>query len=168
MDLQEKFYQLFLLISRQGNGGAVSIPLLESNTPDQVQRMMLSVFFSVMRDMVGTNFTVKQAQIAWRKVCIEFEKRIDDSLPFYYFTSSHDRFYEACRPSFDIPSEQKKKTRRIPHSEQIASASLSSGRATLPIRGTQTIRPRFHKGPVHVPPPSNCNVHTFEHSYAKP
>ena len=50
-----------------------------SSTSDDVE-----CFFSVMRDMVGTNFT---AQIAWRKVCIEFEKRIDGSLPFYYFTS---------------------------------------------------------------------------------
>ena len=116
---------------------------------------------------MGTNFTVKQAQIAWRKVCIEFEKRIDDSLPFYYFTSSHDRFYEVSRPSFDTPPERKKKLRRLPRSEQAAPSSLSSGRATLPVRGTLTIRPRFHKHPVHVPPPSSTHIHTVEHSYSQ-
>jgi hypothetical protein len=133
-----------------------------SSTSDDVE-----CFFSVMRDMVGANFTVKQAQIAWRKVCIEFEKRIDDTLPFYYFTSSHDRFYEVSRPSFDKPSERKKNPRRLPRSEQVIPASLSSGRATLPVRGTLTIRPRFHKGPVHVPPPSTSLVHTVEHSYSR-
>lgn len=40
-----------------------------SSTSDDVK-----CFFSVMRDMVGMNFTVKQAQIAWRKVCIEFQQ----------------------------------------------------------------------------------------------
>lgn len=130
-----------------------------SSTTDDVE-----CFFSVMRDMVGTNFTVKQAQVAWRKVCIEFEKRIDDNLPFYYFTSSHDRFYEGKRPSFDKPSEKKKQS-RLPRSEQ-AHASLYSGRATLPIRNTLTIRPQFHKAPVHVPPPSSSQIHTVEHSYA--
>ena len=72
----------------------------QSSTTEDVE-----CFFSVIRDMVGTNFTVKQAQTTWRKGCIELEKRIADSLPFYYFTSSHDRFYEVNRPSFDKPSE---------------------------------------------------------------
>ena len=133
-----------------------------SSTSDDVE-----CFFSVMRDMVGMNFTVKQAQIAWRKVCIEFQKRIDDTLPFYYFTSSHDRFYEVSRPSFDKPPKRKKDSRRLPRSEQVIPASLSSGRATLPVRGTLTIRPRFHKGPVHVPPPSTSLIHTVEHSYSR-
>ena len=87
--------------------------------------------------MVGLNFTVKQAQIGWRKVCIEwivcieFEKRIDDKP--YYFTSAHDRFYEGERPSFDQPSGRKYPS-RLPRSEQAAITSLASGRATLPVR----------------------------------
>ena len=128
-----------------------------SNTDD------VECFFSVLRDHVGPNFTLKQTQFAWRKVCLEFEKRINPDLPFYYFTSAHDRFYEGPRPSFNEPS--KKKNKRLPRGEQVQ--SLTSGRATLPVRGTLTIRPKFHKHPVSIPPPSTTPVHTAEHSYSQ-
>ena len=107
-----------------------------SNTDD------VECFFTVLCDHVGTNFTLKQAKFVWRKVCHEYQKRIDPSLPFYYFTSSHDRFYEGPRPSFNKPPKQKK-SKRIPRSEQVA--SLISGRATLPVRGTLTVQPQFHQ-----------------------
>ena len=129
-----------------------------SNTDD------IECFFSVMRDHVGTNFTLKQAQYCWRKVCLEFQKRIRDDLPYYYFTSAHDRFYEGPRPCFNDPSKPKKKP-RLPRREQIHTKSIASGRATLPVRGTLTIRPKFHKHPVSVPPPSNMPIHISEHSY---
>ncbi len=124
----------------------------------------IECFFSVMRDMVGTHFTVKQAQFAWRKVCIEFEKRIDDNLPFYYFTSAHDRFYEGKRVSFDKPSK-KKRPPRLPRSEQCAAASLDSGRCDWPVKGTPLLRPKFHKHAANVPPPSTSQIQTVEHSY---
>ena len=120
-------------------------------------------FFSVMRDLVGANFTLKQAQFAWRKVCVEFRKRINVDLPFYYFTASHDRFYEGPREPFNQPAK-KKHTKRTPRGEQIV--SIASGRATLPVRGTLTIRPQFHKHPISLPPPQSKPVHTAEHSYA--
>ena len=82
-----------------------------SNTDD------VECFFSVMRDHVGLNFTLKQVQFAWRKVCLEFQKRINEDLPYYYFTSSHDRFYEGPRASFNTPSK-KNKTKRLPKGEQ--------------------------------------------------
>ena len=67
-----------------------------SNTDD------VECFFNVMRDHVGLNFTLKQVQFAWRKVCLEYQKWISDDLPFYYFTLSHDRFYEGPRYSFNM------------------------------------------------------------------
>ena len=127
-----------------------------SNTDD------MECFFSVMRDHIGANFTLKQAQFGWRKVCLEFQKRIDADLPFYYFTSAHDCFYEGVRPSFNEPSKRTKK-QRLPQGEQ--AVSICSGRATLPVRGTLTIRPQFHKHPVSVPPPSTVSTHISEHSY---
>lgn len=130
-----------------------------ASTTDDVE-----CFFSVMRDQIGLNFTLKQVQFAWRKICLEFQKRIDVDLPFYYFTAAHDRFYEGPRPSFNVPSKQKKK--RLPRREQIQAASLISGRATFPVRGTLTTRPKFHKQPVNIPPLSHVPVHTAEHSYA--
>ena len=115
----------------QSQGGTPEHPRA-SNTDD------VECFFSVLRDHVGTNFTLKQVNFAWRKVCIEFQKRMDPSLPFYYFTSSHDRFYEGPRPSFNEPTK-KKKSKRVPKGEQIA--SFTSGRATLPVRGSLSVRP---------------------------
>ena len=131
-----------------------------SNTDD------VECFFSVMRDHVGTNFTLKQAQFAWRKVCVEFQKRIRADLPYYYFTSAHDRFYEGPRPSFNDPPKKNKK-QRLPRSEQVHTASFASGRASFPVRGTLTIRLKFHKHPVSVPPPSSIPSHVAEHSYAR-
>ena len=132
-----------------------------SNTDD------VECFFSVMRDHIGLNFTLKQVQFAWRKICLEYQKRINDDLPFYYFTSSHDRFYEGPRSSFNM-SPKKKKTKRLPKAEQIQATSLISGRASFPVRGTLTTRPKFHKQPVSVPPPSTASVHIVEHSYGLP
>lgn len=40
-----------------------------ASTTDDVE-----CFFSVMRDQIGLNFTLKQVQFAWRKVCLEFQK----------------------------------------------------------------------------------------------
>ena len=60
-----------------------------SSTIDDIE-----CFFSVVRDLVGKNFTVKQVKLCWRKVCLEFNKRLNPELPFFYFTSSHDRFHE--------------------------------------------------------------------------
>ena len=58
--------------------------------------------FSIMRDLAGKHFTVRTASYNWRKVCLEFSKRLDPDLGFYYHTSSHNRFYGGERPSFDI------------------------------------------------------------------
>ena len=48
-----------------------------------------------------------QAPYEWRKVCIEFSKRSDPDLPFYYHTTS-DHFYEGNMPAFDEPAEKPK------------------------------------------------------------
>ena len=45
-------------------------------------------FLSIVRDLVGKDFTLKQVKFGWRKVCIECQKRIDPDLPFYYFTAA--------------------------------------------------------------------------------
>lgn len=53
-------------------------------------------FFSMLCDYVGKHFTVKQVQLEFRKMSMEFMKRMDPDLPFYYFTSAHDRFLEGA------------------------------------------------------------------------
>ena len=47
-----------------------------------------------MRDNIGKNFTLKEVKFNFRKVCMEFWKRIDPNLPYFYHTSSHHRFSE--------------------------------------------------------------------------
>ena len=34
-------------------------------------------FFSCLRDNIGKNFTLKEVQVSFRKVCMEFTKQID-------------------------------------------------------------------------------------------
>ena len=69
-----------------------------ASTTDDVE-----CFFSIMRDLGGKHFTVRVAQYNWRKVCLEFSKRLDPDLCFHYHTGAHDRFYGGDRASFDIP-----------------------------------------------------------------
>lgn len=35
---------------------------------------------------------------AWQKICVEFQKRVDPDLPLYYYTCSHDCYYEDVMP----------------------------------------------------------------------
>lgn len=99
------------------------------------------------------------------KKCLEFQKRIDPDLPYYYFTSSHGRYYEGEQPSFNQPSTHSgsHRTRRVPRRER---AVFVSGRATLPVRGTQHIRAQFHNLPLDLPPPPSVLRNISEHSYA--
>lgn len=92
---------------------------------------------------------------------MEYEKRIDPQLPYYYYTSAHDRFYEGDRPSFNEPKQQTREV-RLPRREL---SCFTSGRATLPVRGTLHTRATFHNLPVDLPPPPGVPSHMAEHSY---
>ena len=125
------------------------------------------MFFSVLRDMVGLHFTVRQARYSWRKVCHELSKRLDPDLPFYYYTSSHDRFYEGVRPSFDVQEQSKRNPRkqRVRRREKLS--QLVYGRAILPKPGARSIRMEYHNLPVELPPHPDTFKPSTEHSYAK-
>ncbi len=129
-----------------------------ASTTDDVE-----CFFSVTRDLVGKNFTLKQAQIGWRKICLEFEKRSNPELPFYYYTSSHDQFYEGERPSFDDQPARQKKGKRLPVVE--AGVLFQSDRASLPLNRSLNVRARFHNPPMSFPPPPSIPINVAEHSY---
>ena len=76
-------------------------------------------FFSLMRDSIGRNFTIKEAKFGMRKIVGEFSKRADPELPFYYHTSSHTRYYEGPQPEFDKAPERKTKEKRVPRREHL-------------------------------------------------
>ena len=133
-----------------------------SSTTDDVECL-----FSMLRDLTGKHFTLRQATNNWRKVCIEFNKRLDPDLPFYYHTSSHDRFYEGVRPSFDLPGKAKSKSN--PRKQKVNTKELFSqltfGRVTLPTPGETSIGSKFHNVPTDmVPPPSRVNP-LSDHNY---
>ena len=131
-----------------------------SSTTDDVECM-----FSIMRDLTGKHFTLREAKYTWRKVCIEFLKRLDPDIGFYYFTSSHDRFYEGERPHFDEKTTTtRERTKRVRRREQ--PSNLMFGRATLSAPGSRSTRMTFHNLPLELPPiPSDENQHLYEHSY---
>lgn len=123
-------------------------------------------FFSVMCDSIGRNFTVKEVNHGFRKACAEFTKWLDPDLPFYYHTSSHTCFYEGAMPEFsESRSSTRRKNRRVPRREQ--PATFVPRRATMPVRGSLTVRAQFHNVPIELPPlPTAGSVHIVEHSYA--
>ena len=121
-------------------------------------------FFSMVRDAIGRNFTTKEVKFEICKVFTEFAKRVDPDLPFYYHTSSHTRYYEGPQPEFDKPSKKRPKERRIPRREQ--PAAFGPRRATMPVRGSLSVRPQFHNIPLELPPPPDSCMALFEHSYA--
>jgi hypothetical protein len=122
-------------------------------------------FFSVLRDNVGSNFTLKRVLYAWRRSCIEFSKRIDPNLPFYYFTSSHDRFHEGARPSFSIPSSKPPSAQRFRRREMLT--GQAPGRTSFPAAGSKSTRLTFHNIPINIPPPPSQQSHITDHTYTR-
>ena len=115
--------------------------------------------------MIGSDFTLKQVQQAWRKACVEMTKRLDPALPYFYHTSSHDRFYEVERPNFDDPGKSTRNPRKCPRRIELLSG-MASGRATLPVPGSRSVRMQFHNLPVALPPPPGIAPHVADHTYA--
>jgi len=152
-----------------------------ASTTDDVE-----CFFSLLRDSVRKDFTLKevcayslqmcfkqlslcytmlQVYYGWRKVTKELKKkRMDPSLPCYYHTSTHTRFYEGLMPAFDIQNPKKKAKGRLPKYELL---EANGGRVTLSVRGDTFIRTKFHNVPTCLPPPPGTNPCLYEHSYAQ-
>ena len=124
-----------------------------------------------MRDLVGKHFTVRTAMYNWRKLCLEFAKRMDPDLPYYYHTSSHDRFYEGERPGFELadassrnPSRGNPRNQRVRRREQLT--DMVFGRATLKQPGARSTRLQFHNVPIELPPPPSATHHALsDHNY---
>lgn len=129
-----------------------------ASTTDDVE-----CFFSMMRDSIGHNFTTKQVKFSIRKVYGEFIKRLDPDLPFYYHTSAHTRYYEGSLPCFDIPSSKPQTKKKVPRREQ--PNAFAPRRATMPVRGSLAVRPKFHNLPLELPPPPGGSVHLLDHTY---
>lgn len=90
-------------------------------------------------------------------------KRNDPELPFYYYTSTHSRYYVDEMPDFNQPAEKQRQLRRPPRRELLG--PNVGRRITFAVRGAGSIRSFFHNVPVELPPlPGHENV-LSEHSY---
>ena len=98
----------------------------------------------------------------WRKTCLEFSKRLDKDLRFYYHTSSHHRFFEGDRPDFSKLSDT---PRDLRVAQRELMAGNRGGRVSLVQRGVTSIRAQFHNVPVELPPPPSLPSHVSDHSY---
>ena len=155
---------------------------MENNIPMEHPRASttddVECFFSVLRDNVGKDFTLKEVEFfyhlpflnaifqvlfGWRKVTYEFVKRMDPDLPFYYHTSTHNRFYEGDMPDFNTKPKKTPQPRRTPRYELLGADS----RVTFAVRNSVSIRAMFHNTPVELPPPPGTyNQLQHEHTYA--
>jgi len=116
-----------------------------------------------MRDTIGQNFTTKQVNFGIRKVYNEFIKRLDPDLPFFYHTSSHTHFYEGSLPHFNETPVTKRKIKKAPRREQ--PTAFAPRCATMPVRGSTSVRPMFHNLPLELPPLPTQPAHLSDHSY---
>ena len=135
-----------------------------ASTTDDVE-----CFFSMLRDYVGKHFTVQQVQYVYWKLTIEFMKRMDPDVPFYYFTAAHDRFHEGPLLDFDQPRPRERRSQnprhqRVPRRDQLG--SLVAGRATMVSPGQLSTRVQFHQMPIELPLPPGTDISTVDHSYA--
>jgi hypothetical protein len=143
-------------LRRLNSDGAPEHP--RASTSDDVE-----CFFCMLRDTIGLNFTTKQVFFNFRKVALEFTKRLDPDLPFYYHTSSHSRYHEGPLADFNEASGNKRKLCRAPRRE--IRAAFAGRRATLPVQGSLSIRTQFHNQPLDLPPPPAASNTLTEHSY---
>ena len=93
-------------------------------------------------------------------------KRLDPDLPFYYYTTIHQRYYEGEMPSFSVTPTKPKVPTRPPRRELVGAMGP---RVSLPVRGSLSVRATFHNAPVDLPPlPSLSNELRVlsEHSYS--
>ena len=95
---------------------------------------------------------------------MEFKKRIDPDLPFYYYTSAHDRFYEDYMPDFSQMSSHPRQPRRTPRRELLG--VYVGRRVTLVQRGATSLRASFHNVPIDLTPPPSQMQFLLEHAYA--
>lgn len=115
-------------------------------------------FISLLHDMLGDFFDLKQFFSEQSKILSEFSKRIDKDLQFFYWTGAKTRYTDFELPSFDQPSGPGivERLDKVHLSRRGDPGVFVANRASLPQRGQLTVRKKFHRTPVALPPVSNC------------
>ncbi|XP_070534517.1 uncharacterized protein [Ptychodera flava] len=109
-------------------------------------------FFSLIHSMLGPVFDHKTFRDNYKKICNEFTKRVDPDLPYYYWTGSDSRFNMGPLPSFNQPSGDVERLDRVQIRRRADPAVFHANRASVPRRGSLTVRAQFFQNPEQLPP----------------
>ena len=96
----------------------------------------------------------------WRKICLEFSKRLDKDLRFYYHNLSHHRFFEGDCPDFSKLSDR---PRDLRVAQREIMAGNRGGRVSLVQRGATSICALFHNVPVELSTPTMFTITCINH-----
>ena len=109
--------------------------------------------FSLLHDMLGDIFDLKQFHDAQSKILNEFNKRINPELKYYCCMGAKERYNEFEMPSFNEPSQNGvERLDEVKVSRRGDPGIFVANRASLPQKGQLTARAQFHRAPVQLPP----------------
>ncbi len=110
--------------------------------------------FSLLHDMLGDIFDLKQFHDAQAKILNEFNKRINPELKYYYWTGAKERYNEFEMPSFNEPTKKGavERLEKVKGSRRGDPGIFVANRASLPQKGQLTARAQFHRAAVQLPP----------------
>lgn len=109
---------------------------------------------SLMHEMLGDIFDLKQFIDEQPQILNEFKKRIDPELEFYYWTGAKEQYRDFELPSFNQPSGDGiiERLDRVTLSRRGDPGVSVSNRASMPQTGQLTARAKHHRAPVELPP----------------
>ena len=109
--------------------------------------------FSLLHDMLGNIFDLKQFDDAQSKILNEFNKRINPELKYCYWTGTKERYNELEMLSFNELSQNGvERLDEVKVSRRGDPGIFVAKRASLPQKGQLTARAQFHRAPVQLPP----------------
>ncbi|KAJ7394540.1 hypothetical protein OS493_000355 [Desmophyllum pertusum] len=121
----------------------------------------METFFSIAHRYLGLLFTLKQFKEKWQKLVREFCKRMDHTLPFYFFTLNERFRGEEDYPSFDDcpevdddvePAHHPLHLHRLRINQREDGSIFVPGRSFLPARYRGSIRQHLHRPVLGQPP----------------
>jgi hypothetical protein len=137
---------------RRSEGAAAGLPPEHprASSTDDVEG-----FISILHRLLGKTFDHKTFMDNYPKIVNEFAKKIDPDLPFFYWTGSDSRYNVGPLPSFNQPSASGiERLDVVKISRRADPAMFVASRASLPQKGSLTIRATFHNPPEGLPPPN--------------
>ncbi|XP_072046198.1 uncharacterized protein [Amphiura filiformis] len=119
-----------------------------ASTSDDVE-----CFISILHHMLGRTFDHKAFMNAYRKIFTEFQKMLDQNLPYYYYKGLSERFTLGTLPSFNEPSASGIERLDRVRGRRMGNPGTSvASRATMPRQGQRTVRDKFHRRQEPLPP----------------